>query len=172
MHATFDSMVFDKQGQAVDPVDQRNTGDRLDHDLRREVIEELQWDPRVRANDIGVSAKDGVVTLTGWVDAFGQRWAAEQAAHRVRGVRAVANEIEVRLPISSERTDAEIATAAVCALEANAVLKAEDIHVTVSNGNITLRGIVDWTYQKHDAEQAVRDLWGVRGVTNLITTRA
>lgn len=150
----------------------RKTEARSDHDIQREVLDELEWDPRIRSSDIGVIARDGVVTLTGWVDAFGQRWAAEEAAHRVRGVRAVASDIEVRLPIGSERTDAEIAAAAVRALEANAVLKADDIEVTVSDGSITLKGIVDWAYQKQDAEQAIRDLRGVRGVTNLITTRA
>ena len=144
---------------------------RLDRDIQREVFAEIDWDPRIRSGEIGVAAKNGVVTLTGWVESFGQRWAAEEAALRVRGVRAVANEIDVRLPIGSERTDAEIAAAALHALAANAVLEAEDIAVTVSDGIVLLKGAVDRSYQKHDAEQAVRDLWGVRGVTNLIVVR-
>src|SRR6185295_10223566 len=83
-----------------------------DEEIQREVLAELKWDARVQPNEIGVVVKDGVVTLTGWVDSYTKRWAAEEAAHRVRGVKAVANEVEVRLPSVSERTDADIAAAA------------------------------------------------------------
>jgi len=89
-----------------------------DEQIQRDVLAELKWDARVQPNEIGVAVKDGVVTLTGWVDSYTKRWAAEEAAHRVRGVKAVANDIEVRLPISAERTDADIAAAAVRALAA------------------------------------------------------
>src|ERR687892_773931 len=88
-----------------------------DEQIQEDVLEELKWDARVQPNEIGVAVKDGVVTLTGWVDSFTKKWAAEEAAHRVRGVKAVANDVEVRLPSSSERTDADLAAAAVRALE-------------------------------------------------------
>ena len=102
----------------------------------------------MRPNEIGVSVKDGVVTLTGWVDSYQKRWAAEEAAHRVRGVKAVANDIEVRLPVGAERTDADIAAAAVRALEWDAMLPIDRIDVTVSRGWVTLKGEVDWQFQK------------------------
>ncbi|WP_206442893.1 BON domain-containing protein [Candidatus Protofrankia californiensis] len=85
--------------------------------LQRDVLEELRWDAPVQPNEIGVIVKDGVVTLTGWVDTYSKKWMAGKAAKRVRGVRAVANDIEVRLPASAERTDADIAAAAIRALE-------------------------------------------------------
>jgi len=140
-----------------------------DEQIQREVLEELKWDARIQPNEIGVTVKDGVVTLTGWVDSFVKKWAAERAAHRVRGVKAVANDIEVRLPYSSERTDPEIAEAATRALEWDANVPLDKVKVTVSKGWVTLRGEVDWEYQKRAAERAVRNLAGVRGVTNLIT---
>ena len=105
------------------------------------------------------------------MDSYTKKWTAEEAAHRVRGVVAVANDIEVRLPGSAERTDADIAAAAVRALEWDAQVPIENIDVTVSKGWVTLRGVVDWRYQKDDAEWVVRRLTGVRGVTNLITVR-
>src|SRR6267142_3436107 len=90
---------------------------RTDDQIQLDVLDELKWDARVQPNEIGVAVKDGIVTLLGWVDSYTKRWAAEEAAHRVRGVKAVANEIEVRLPVSSERNDADIAAAAFRALE-------------------------------------------------------
>jgi osmotically-inducible protein OsmY len=110
---------------------------------------------------------DGVVTLTGWVDSCSKKWAAEEAAHRVRGVKAVANDIEVR--VSS--TDADIAAAAVRALEWDAFVPVEKLDVTVSKGWVTLKGEVEWQFQKQDAERVVRRLSGVKGVTNLITVK-
>ena len=150
-------------------VTERRTAIRSDEDIQREVLAELKWDPRLHPNEIGVIVKDRVVTLTGWVDSYVKRWAAEDAAHRIRGVKAVANDIEVRLPLSGERTDADIAMAAVRALEWNALLPTDRVDVTVSKGWVTLKGEVDWQYQKEDAERVVRRLTGVKGVTNLIT---
>lgn len=144
---------------------------RNDEEIQRDVLAELKWDARVQPNEIGVAVKDGVVTLTGWVDSYLKRWAAEEAAHRVRGVRAVANDIEVRLPNSAERTDADIAAAALRALEWDAVLPVDQIHVTVSKGWVTLEGDVEWQFQKEDAERVVRRLAGVKGVTNLIRVK-
>jgi osmotically-inducible protein OsmY len=125
----------------------------------------------VQAPEIGVSVKDGIVTLTGWVDSYTKRWAAEEAAHRVRGVKAVANDIEVRLGTSLERNDVEIATAAVRALEWDALLAGEKIEVTVSKGWVTLKGTVEWQYKKGEAERVVRNLAGVKGVSNLIEVK-
>ena len=144
---------------------------RTDEDIQREVLAELKWEARLQPNEIGVIVKDGVVTLTGWVDSYTKRWAAEDAAHRVRGVRAVANDIEVRLPHSSERTDADIAAAAVRALEWDAFLSPDKVEVTVSKGWVTLRGEVEWQYQREEAERVVRRLMGVKGVTNGIVVK-
>jgi osmotically-inducible protein OsmY len=142
-----------------------------DEQIQKDVLAELKWDARVQPNEIGVAVKDGVVTLMGSVDSYAKRSAAEEAAHRVRGVVAIANDIEVRLPVSAERSDAEIADAAVRALESDAFVPLEKIDITVSKGWITLKGEVEWQYQKEDAERVVRRLFGVKGVVNLITVK-
>ncbi|RCJ25898.1 ornithine aminotransferase [Nostoc minutum NIES-26] len=147
------------------------TATRTDEEIQKDVLNELKWDPRVQSTEIGVAVKDGVVTLTGWVDSFYKRWAAGEAAHRVRGVLAVANDIEVRLPVSAERTDADIAAAAIHALEWDVGVSIDNLDVTVSKGWVTLRGVVEWEYQKHDAERVVRRLKGVKGVANLLTIK-
>ena len=147
------------------------TATRTDEQIQKDAMAELEWDARVQPSEIGVVVKNGVVTLIGWVDSFTQKWAAEDAAHRIRGVTAVANDIEVRLPASSERSDADIAGAAVRALEWDDFVPVEKIEVTVSKGWITLKGEVEWQYQKQEAVQVVRRLSGVKGVTNLITLK-
>src|SRR5579871_5463042 len=123
---------------------------RTDQEIQKDVMAELRWDAQIQPNEIGVAVKDGVVTLTGWVDSYTKRWAAEDAAHRVRGVKAVANDVEVRLPSSDERTDADIAAAATRALEWDALVPANKVQVTVSKGWVTLRGEVEWEYQRSD----------------------
>src|SRR3954468_3777352 len=142
-----------------------------DAELQREVIDELVWEPSVDAAHIGVSVKDGVVTLSGYVSSYAEKYAAERAAKRVHGVKALANELEVRLPGSGQRTDVDIAAAAVRALKSNVSVPADKIKVTVSKGWVKLEGEVDWQYQKHAAERGVRYLPGVVGVTNLITVK-
>jgi Predicted periplasmic or secreted lipoprotein len=144
---------------------------RGDQEIQRDLLDELRWEARVQPNEIGASVRDGIVTLTGWVDNYAKKWAAERAAHRVRGVRAVANDIEVRLPTSAERTDADVATAATRALEWDAFVPIGNLDVTVSNGWVVLRGEVEWEYQRRAAERSVRRMSGVRGVTNGITVR-
>lgn len=144
---------------------------RTDEEIQRDVLAELKWDARVAPNEIGVVVKDGVVALTGWVDSFTKKWAAERAAHRVRGVKAVANDIEVRLPASEEKPDPDIAAAVTRALEWDAFVPIENLEVTVQKGWVTLKGEVEWEYQRRAAERAVRRLSGVLGVTNLITVR-
>ena len=144
---------------------------RTDEAIQRDVLAELKWEPRVTPNEIGVVAKDGIVTLTGWVDSYTKRWAAEEAAHRVRGVKAVANDIEVRLPGAGERTDADIAAAAVRALQSDVFIPIDKLDVTVSKGWVTLKGEVEWQFQKDDAEKVIRGLPGVKNVFNSITVK-
>jgi osmotically-inducible protein OsmY len=144
---------------------------RSDEEIQRDVLEELKWDPRVQVNEIGVAVKDGIVTLTGWVDSYMKKLAAEEAAHRVRGVRAVVNNIEVRLPGAAERTDLDLARAVIDALRWDAGIPADKIDVTVSKGWVTLKGEVEYGFQKRDAEHAVSRISGVKGVINLITVR-
>ncbi|OLD15730.1 MAG: ornithine aminotransferase [Acidobacteria bacterium 13_1_40CM_3_65_5] len=144
---------------------------RTDAQIQSDVLAELKWDARVMPNEIGVTVKDGVVTLTGWVDSYTKRWVAEEASHRVRGVKAVANDIEVRLSSGAERNDTDIAAAAARALEWDAFVPVDKIDVTVSKGWVTLKGEVEWQYQKQDAELAVGRLAGVKGVTNLIIVK-
>jgi osmotically-inducible protein OsmY len=144
---------------------------RTDEQIQRDVLDELKWDARVAPNEIGVTVKDFVITLTGWVDTFSKKWAAERTAHRVRGVIAVANDIEVRLPSSAERTDSDVAAAATRALEWDAFVPIERLEVTVSRGWVTLKGEVEWEFQRREAERSVRRLSGVRGVTNLVSVR-
>jgi osmotically-inducible protein OsmY len=143
-----------------------------DEDIRREVLTELKFDAQVRPSEIGVIVDDQVATLTGWVDSLPKKWAAERAALRVRGVKAVANEIEVRLPVGDQRTDADIATAAVRALEWDTRIPKDAVRVSVSSGWVTLRGEVDWQYQRREAQRVIRNLTGVRGITNLISVRS
>jgi osmotically-inducible protein OsmY len=131
--------------------------------VREHVVRQLDWDPEVDASGIGVSAKDGVVALTGYIDTYGGKLAAERAAKRVRGVRGVANDLEVRLKVG--RTDAGIARDAVRALELRGTVPAT-IQAVVHAGHVTLTGTARWLYQAGDAEKAVRHIEGVRGVFN------
>jgi len=142
-----------------------------DVELQRDVLEELRWEPSVNAAHIGVSVKSGVVTLTGHVSSYAEKWAAEVAAKRVYGVKAVANELDVKLPGSSRRTDEDIAAAAVAALEASVSVPHDKIKVAVEKGWVVLEGEVEWQYQKEAAENAVRYLTGVKGVSNLIKVK-
>ncbi len=142
---------------------------RTDEEIQQEVLAELKWEPQIQPNEVGVAVKDGIVTLTGWVESYLKKWAAEDAALRVRGVKAVVNDIEVRL--TTERTDEDIAKAVINALEWDAFVPTEKIQVTVSKGWVTLKGEAEWQYQKEDAERVVRRISGVKGVTNLITVK-
>jgi osmotically-inducible protein OsmY len=144
---------------------------RSDEQIQRDVLDELKWEARLQPNEIGVAVKDGVVTLMGWVDNYTKKWIAERAAHRVQGVLAVANDIEIRLSTAAERGDADIALAATRALEWDALVPADKVKVTVSNGLVTLRGEVEWEFERREAERAVRRLSGVRGIANQITVR-
>jgi osmotically-inducible protein OsmY len=142
-----------------------------DKEIREAVLRELEWEPQVNSTEIGVAVKAGIVTLTGAVDSYAKKYHAEQAAKRVAGVKAIVNELEVKLPFSSERDDEEIAKSALWALEFNDLVPDDRLKVTVSNGWIILEGEVDWGYQREAAEAAVRHLPGVKGVTNRISVK-
>lgn len=140
--------------------------------LQKAVLAELQWDPSISAAHIGVIANDGVVTLTGHVESYAEKLAAEAAARRVKGVKAIAQEIEVRLPFHAKRDDDEIAAAAKDRLAWDVSLPADCIIAEVEKGWIKLMGEVDWHYQKKAAEHDVLGLYGVRGVTNEIRIKS
>jgi osmotically-inducible protein OsmY len=144
---------------------------KTDRELQLDVEDELRWEPGVKATDIGVTVKDGVVTLTGSVDSYAEKWAAEEAVKRLSGVKALAVNLAVELPDSSENTDADIAGAAENALKWNVSVPEDQIKVTVENGFLTLEGEVDWDYQRSAAEDEVRYLTGVKGVFNEITIK-
>jgi osmotically-inducible protein OsmY len=141
---------------------------RSDADIKRDVEDELRWDPDVDPTDIAVAVKSGVVTLSGFVKSYSQKFEAETAAKRVTGVVGVANDIEVRLPTVDERPDPEIAREAVAALKNQLPVSGQNIKVIVKSGWITLEGDVEWNYQREMAENAVRWLKGVKGVSNQI----
>jgi len=142
-----------------------------DSELQQAVLAELRWEPSVTAAHIGVVANGGVVTLTGHVESLAEKHAAEVAARRIKGVRAIAEEIEVRLPFDAKRTDDEIASAATNRLAWDVAIPRDAIAVTVEDGRITLTGEVDWYYQKEAAAENVRRLFGVVGVSNRITIK-
>jgi len=144
---------------------------KSDVELRNDVQEELKWEPGVKSAAIGVAVKDGVVILSGYVDSYAEKWAAEGAAKRVSGVKAVAEEVEVRLPGLSERSDSEIAHAAENILDWNVAVPRDAVKVTVEHGWVTLEGQVDWQFQKGAAERAVRHLMGVKGLSNQINVK-
>lgn len=145
---------------------------RSDADVQQDVLEELSWDPHITVSDIGVSVKEGVVTLTGLVDSYLVRMAAQNAALRVKGVHAVANEIDVRLHTAAERTDSDLALAALYALKWDAAIQTDKLDVTVSHGYVSLKGEVEWPFQREAAERVIHRLAGVKGVTNWITVAA
>lgn len=142
-----------------------------DTQLQRDVLNELEWEPSVHAAEIGVAVKEGIVTLSGMVGTYAEKLAAEKAAKRVRGVKAVAEDIAVRVRTGLERNDTEIASAAVVALGWDVEVPHEKLKVKVEDGWITLEGEVDWAFQRDAATRVVRYLMGVRGVTNLITIK-
>jgi osmotically-inducible protein OsmY len=141
---------------------------RLDSDIKRDVEDELRWDPNLDATDIAVAVKNGVVTLAGFTRSYSDKLEAESAAKRVAGVLGVANDVEVRLPTLDQRPDPEIGRDAIAAIKSRVPVVAEQIKVLVRNGWITLEGNVEWAYQRLAAERAVRRVKGVKGVTNTI----
>jgi osmotically-inducible protein OsmY len=141
---------------------------KSDLEISRDVESALRMNPDIDATDIAVAVKNGVVTLSGYVRSYGQKWEAERTAKSVAGVLGVANDIEVRLPIFNQRPDPEIARDAVAAIQQELPYSAEHIRVIVSNGYVTLEGQVEWNYSRERAEAAVRRVRGVKGITNAI----
>ncbi len=144
---------------------------KTDNDLKRDVTAELAWDPAVKATAIGVAVKDGVVTLTGHLETFAEKHAAERALRRVAGVKAIALELDVKLSFDHKRSDTDIAVSAAQALKWSTLVPVEAIRVTVDHGSITLQGEVEWDYQRRSAEKAIRPLMGVVGISNELTLR-
>ncbi len=144
---------------------------RSDSDIRRDVEDELRWDPDIDATDIAVSVHNGVVTLSGFVRSYMQKYQAEADVKRVAGVVAVANDIEVRLPEIDERPDPEIARDAIERIKGELPYAWDRIRVIVKNGWLTLEGEVEWNYQRERAGQAVRRVRGIKGVTNSIEVK-
>jgi osmotically-inducible protein OsmY len=144
---------------------------KTDAELQQHVMDELKWEPTIHAAEIGVAVKDGVVTLSGRVDSYGKKWAADRAAKRVYGVKAVVEEIKVTLAGSYKRADKDIAKSATDVLDWNILVPNNRVKVMVQDGWITLSGDVGWYYQRQHAEDVVRHLIGVVGVTNSITIK-
>ena len=139
---------------------------KSDVQLQRDVIDELRWDPAVGPSEVGVAAKDGVVTLTGAVSSVAMKFAAIHAAERVAGVKALAEDLVVEVPSNFKRSDTEIAHAAVNALTWNVEVPSDSVKVRVDNGWLILDGELDWEFQRSAAVKCVRSMTGVRGVTN------
>lgn len=139
--------------------------------LQQRVIDELEFDPAVKAEHIGVAVHDGVVALSGHVESFAEKFAAERAARRVKGVKAVAEELDVHLPADHKTSDDEIAARALKILAWDMIVPADRIAIKVERGIVTLTGEVDWQFQRAEAERDVRKLGGVRAVINEITLK-
>jgi osmotically-inducible protein OsmY len=144
---------------------------RLDSDIKRDVEDELRWDPDIDATDIGVAVHNSVAALTGFVRSYAQKTQAERDAKRVAGVVGVANDIEVRLPVLDQRPDPDIVRDAVSALKAELPFSSENIRVIAKDGWLTLEGAVEWNYARERAETAVKRLRSVKGVTNSIAVK-
>jgi osmotically-inducible protein OsmY len=144
---------------------------KTDSQLQRDVIDELRWDPSVSSAEIGVATKDGVVTLSGQVESFAKKFAAIRAAERVGGVRAIAEDLVVSLPMSPTHSDVDVAHAVAATLRWDVQVPDDKTKSRVEQGWVWLEGEVDWQYQSAAAERAVRNLAGVRGVTNLLQVR-
>jgi osmotically-inducible protein OsmY len=140
-----------------------------DDEIRNSLLMELMWDPKITSTDIGIAVKDGVASLTGFVPSYWEKDAAEKAAKRVSGVKAVANDLEVKL--LTTRTDPEIARDIVHELESHIGIPAENIKAIVRSGWVTIEGRVDWQYQKVLAEAAVKKIRGVIGISNKIEVK-
>jgi len=144
---------------------------KTDVDLKRDVEDELAWDPVINPASVGVAVRDGVVTVSGQLETYAEKHAVENALRRVSGVKAIAMELDVKLAPEHQRSDTDIANAAQMALRWNTLVPIDQIRLTVDKGWITLQGEVDWDYQRRSAEKAVRPLFGVKGISNEITLK-
>jgi osmotically-inducible protein OsmY len=144
---------------------------KTDKQIQQDVMDELLWEPSLNAAEIGVAVKDGIVTLSGAVDSYAKKSAAENVAKNVAGVKALAEDIEVKFSGSFKKNDSEIATAIMQALKWNSFVQDEKIKVKVDDGWVTLEGEVEWGFQIARIKSVINDLIGVRGISNLITVR-
>lgn len=144
---------------------------KTDIQLKADVTAELAWDPAINATNIGVMVKNGIVTLAGHLDTFSEKHAVERAVRRVGGVRAIALDLDVKLAPAHQRSDSEIAEAAITALRLNSLVPDGKVKVEVENGCVTLTGQLDWHYQQASAEQCIRPMAGVRSLVNRVTIR-
>jgi osmotically-inducible protein OsmY len=144
---------------------------KTDAELKNDVLAELKYEPGVHVEDIGVLVKEGAVTLNGYARSYGEKWDAVRAVKRVAGTRAIADDIQVRVPDLEQRTDGEIAAAAAKRIESSITIPQDAVKVTVRDGWIILEGEVEWWYQRNSAETLVQHLAGVKGVTNRITIK-
>ncbi|MEO6211473.1 MAG: BON domain-containing protein [Gemmatimonadaceae bacterium] len=145
---------------------------KTDMELQKDVMEELKWEPRVTDDEIGAGVRAGVVTLTGSVPNFAQKWAAVKAVARVAGVRAVAQELTVKVPAAHQKSDTELAHQIVSALAWDIEVPNDKIKARIENGWVTLEGEVNWQFQRNSAERAMRYISGVKGVSNLLTIKS
>ncbi|WP_246362407.1 MULTISPECIES: BON domain-containing protein [Halomonadaceae] len=144
---------------------------KSDSQIQKDVLAELEYEPTVRASNIGVEVNDGIVTLAGHVDSYAEKWHAEMAAQRVSGVKGVAVEMDVNLPGNNNRTDADIARAVKNTLEWNVYIPHDPLKIMVEDGWVTLTGEVPWEYQRRLAASSIRYLTGVTGVSNQIVLK-
>ena len=144
---------------------------KSDNQIQKDVMDELKWEPYLKASEIGVSVKNGIVTLSGQVDTYSKKIAAEKAPKRVAGVKAVAEDIQVGVSPVYSKTDTEIAQAVLNALKWHTAVQEEKIKIKVENGNVTLEGEVEWEYQRNNVRTAIENITGVRSVYNLITVK-
>lgn len=144
---------------------------KTDLQIQKDVMDQLEWEPFLNASEIGVAVKNGIVTLSGQVDSFAKKLAAENAAKKISGVKAIAEDIQIGVSPSYKKTDAEIAEAVVNALKWHTAVQEEKIKIKVENGVVRLEGEVEWEYQRSNAKAAVVNLAGVNGVINLIVVK-
>lgn len=144
---------------------------KSDSQLQKDVMEELNWDPFLKASEIGVAVKNGIVTLSGQVDSYAKKLAAERATKKVAGVKAIAEDIQIGVSPVYKKTDTEIAEAVLHALQWHSAVQEDKISIKVENGLVRLEGIVDWDYQRSSAKSAIENLAGVRLVINLISVK-
>lgn len=142
---------------------------KTDLELQKDIIEELKWQPFLKSSDIGVFVSDGIVTLTGFVDSYSKKRLAESVVVRMKGVKAIAEEIIVRFDTDIKNSDTEIAAATANALKANSLIPQDKIRITVEDGWITTKGEVEWMFEKEAVRKALENILGVRGVSNLVT---
>lgn len=144
---------------------------KTDIEIQKDVVEQLKWEPFLNAAQIGVAVKDGIVTLSGQVDAYSKKVLAEKTVKKVSGVKAIAEDIQVGISAAYKKTDTEIASAVVNAIKWHTMIPDEKIKVSVEDGNVKLEGDVEWEYQRNQAKTSVENLIGVRFVTNLIAVK-